>query len=124
MDGLKQTIEVVRETAFAIHVYLGHGHLERIYENALVHRLKTAGIDVQQQVPLDVFDEDGFLLGRYVADLLVGGVILVELKTVKNLAREHEAQLLAYLRSCRLEHGLLLNFGSFRFEIRKYANFL
>jgi len=124
MDGLKQTLEVVRETAFAIHVYLGHGHLERIYENCLVHRLKKLGIDVQQQVPLDVFDQDGFLLGRYVADLFVGGSILVEIKTAKALAREHEGQVLAYLRSCRLEHGLLINFGSFRFEIRKYANFL
>jgi GxxExxY protein len=122
MDGVMQIIQVVRETAFAIHIYLGHGHLEKIYESALVHRLRKMGVDVQQQVPLDVFDEDGFVLGRYVADLIVGGTILVELKTVKALVREHEAQLLAYLRSCRVEHGLLVNFGSVRFEIRKYAN--
>jgi GxxExxY protein len=123
MDGVMRTIELVRETAFSIHVYLGHGHLERIYENALVHRLEKLGINVERQVPLNVLDEDGYPLGRYVADLLIGGSVLIEIKTTKSLLREHEAQLLAYLKSCRLEHGLLINFGSFRFEIRKYANF-
>jgi GxxExxY protein len=69
---------------------------------------------------LTVFDEDGTLLGDYLADLLVEGVLIVELKTAKALAPEHEAQVLGYLRSARLEHGLLINFGSRKFEIRKY----
>lgn len=122
MEGVRQAIELIRQTAFDIHVFLGHGHLERIYENALVHRLQKRGMKVEQQKALNVFDQDGFALGRYVADLLVEDVILVEVKTARTLIREHEAQLLAYLKSCRLEHGLLINFGSFRFEIRKYAN--
>ncbi len=114
--------DLVRQTAFEIHAFHGHGHLERIYENALVHRLRKRGIRVQQQFPIRVFDEDGELLGDYVSDLLIEDLLVVELKTAKTLTREHEAQLLAYLKSSKRKHGLLINFGSFRFEIRKYAS--
>ena len=53
--------------------------------------------------------------------MLVEGLLIVELKTAKTLAPEHEAQLLGYLKSSRLEHGVLINFGSYKFEIRKFA---
>jgi GxxExxY protein len=53
----------VRKTAYAIHVYHGHGHLEKIYENALVHRLRKVGLSVGKQVTLQVRDEDGTVLG-------------------------------------------------------------
>ena len=111
----------VRQTAYDIHVYLGHGHLEKVYENALAHRLRKLNLNVKQQHPLEVFDEDGTILGEYMADLLVDGLLIVEIKAAKSLAIEHEAQILAYLRSARLEHGLLINFGSPKFEIRKFA---
>ncbi|MET0502338.1 MAG: GxxExxY protein [Candidatus Binatia bacterium] len=111
----------VRQTAYEIHLYLGHGHLEKVYLNALVHRLRKKGIEVKQQYPLNVYDEDGTLLGEYFADLLVEGKLIVELKAAKSLGLEHEAQILGYLRSGRLEHGLLMNFGSARFQIRKFA---
>ena len=111
----------VRQTAYDIHVYLGHGHLEKVYENALAHRLRKLGLNVKQQHPLEVFDEDGTILGEYIADLLVVGLLIVEITAAKTLAIEHEAQILAYLRSARLEHGLLVNFGSPKFEIRKFA---
>jgi GxxExxY protein len=68
-----------------------------------------------------VYDEGGTLIGDYLADLLVEGELIVELKTAKALAAEHEAQILGYLKSARLEHGLLINFGSYKFEIRKFA---
>jgi GxxExxY protein len=92
-----------------------------VYENALAHRLRKAGLDVNQQHPIKVYDEDGTLIGDYLADLLVEGVLIVELKTARTLAPEHEAQILGYLKSVRLEHGLLINFGSYKFEIRKFA---
>lgn len=111
----------VRQTAYDIHLYLGHGHLEKVYENALFHRLLKLGINVKQQHPLRVFDEDGTLIGEYFADLLVEDVLIIELKTAKTLAVEHEGQVLAYLKSAKLEHGLLINFGSPKFEIRKFA---
>ncbi len=111
----------IRETSLALHRYLRHGHLEKVYENGLAHRLRKAGLKVVQQHPLTVYDEDGTILGDYVADLLVEDVLIVELKACKALANEHIAQLLGYLRACRKEHGLLINFGAPRIEIRKYA---
>jgi GxxExxY protein len=114
--------DLVRQTAYDIHVYHGHGHLEKVYENALAHRLRKAGLDVKQQYAIHVYDEDStLLLGEYFADLLVDGALIVELKAAKALAPEHEAQVLGYLKSCRLEHGLLINFGSYKFEIRKFV---
>ena len=121
MQTIHELCDLVRETAYAIHVYHGPGHLEKIYETALVHRLRKAGLRVDHQCPLQVFDEDGTLLGEYFADVLVEGVLLVELKACKCLANEHTAQLLGYLKSARRHHGLLVNFGSYKFEIKKYV---
>jgi len=118
---IKDLCDKVRQIAYDIHVYHGNGHLEKVYENALAHRLRKAGMEVKQQHPLPVFDEDGTPIGDYYADLLVDGMLIVELKTAKALVPEHEAQILGYLKSSRLEHGLLINFGSYRFGIRKFA---
>ncbi len=120
-EEAKVVCDRIRQIAFDIHVYHGHGHLEKVYENALAHRLRKAGIKAEQQCPIQVFDEDGMLIGEYFADLLVDGEIVVELKAAKTIAPEHEAQILGYLTSARKRHGLLVNFGSYKFEIRKYA---
>ncbi len=79
------------------------------------------GLRVIRQHPLKVFDEDGTLLGEFLADLFIEDRLLVELKAVRSIADEHVAQLLGYLRAARMEHGLLINFGSPKLEIRKYA---
>ena len=121
MKDIKALSDQVRQTAYDIHVYHAHGHLEKVYENALAHRLRKSGLDVKTQHPIQVYDEDGTLIGDYLADLLVEGVLIIELKTSKTLAPEHEAQILGCLKSARLEHGLLINFGSYKFEIRKFA---
>lgn len=118
---VKEICDVVRQTAYEIHVYHGHGHLEKVYENALAHRLRLGGIEVRQQWPITVYDEDGTVLGEYFADLLVEGRVIVELKACRALTAEHVAQVLGYLKSTRLDDGLLLNFGSFRFQIKKYT---
>jgi len=111
----------VRQIAYDIHVYLGHGHLEKVYETAMVHRLRKASIAVDQQYSLNVYDEDGTLLGEYYADLMIEQILIVEIKAGRALTLEHEAQILGYLRSAKLEHGLPINFGSPKFEIRKFA---
>lgn len=116
-----QLCDQIRETAFALHRYLRHGHLEKVYENGLAHRLRKAGVHVEQQHGLQVLDEDGTVLGDYLADLFVENELIVELKACKALADEHIAQLLGYLRSCRVKHGLLINFGSNKLEVRKYV---
>jgi GxxExxY protein len=69
MEDIMKLCDVVRETGFAIHRYHKHGHLEKVYENALAHRLRKLGLDVKQQYPLKVYDEDGTLIGDYNADL-------------------------------------------------------
>jgi GxxExxY protein len=120
MKDIKALSDQVRQTAYAIHVYHGHGHLEKVYENALAHRLRKAGLEVRQQYPITVYDEDGTTIGDYITDLVVEGLLIIELKVAKTLAPEHEAQILGYLKSARLVHGLLINFGSYKFEIRKY----
>jgi GxxExxY protein len=116
-----QLCDQVRETAFSLQCYLRNGHLEKVYENGLAHRLRKSGIQVKQQHPLQVRDEDGTVLGDYFADLLVADELIVELKACKALADEHTAQLLGYLRGCRIEHGLLINFGSAKLEVRKFV---
>lgn len=121
MNAVNALSDQVRQVAYDIHVYHGHGHLEKVYENALAHRLAKANMKVKQQQPINVFDEDGTLIGEYFADLLIEDRLIVELKTAKTLAPEHEAQVIGYLKSTHLEHGLLINFGSYRFEIRKFA---
>jgi len=120
-DDIIKLSNIIRETSYSIHQYHGHGHLEKVYENALGHRLRKLGIVAEQQFPLTVRDEDGEIIGEYFADLFVGQKLIIELKAVKNLTSEHEAQLLGYLKSSRIEHGLLINFGSFKFQIKKYV---
>ena len=120
-DDIFRLSDVIRETSFALHQYLRHGHLEKVYENGLAHRLRKVQLTVEQQYPLKVYDEDGTVLGEYFADLFVESKLIVELKACKLLASEHTAQLLGYLRACHIEHGLLVNFGAPKLQIRKYA---
>ena len=117
---INQLCDVIRETSFAIHKFLRSGHLEKVYENALAHRLSRVGIGVIQQHPLDVCDEDGTLLGHFCADLFVENKLVVEIKACRGLIDDHVAQLLGYLRASRIEHGLLINFGSPKLQIKKY----
>ena len=119
-EHINQLCDVVRETSFAIHTYHRNGHLEKIYENALVNRLRKAGLEVEQQYPLKVYDEDGTILGDYYADLFVERSLIVELKAARAVTDEHVAQLLGYLRSARIETGLLINFGSPKLYVKKY----
>ncbi len=112
---------VVRQTAHAIRVYHGNCHLEKVYENALTHRLPKAGITVQQQHPKKFYDENDTEIGEYFAGLVVGGRLIVELKAAEAIADEHVAQMLGYLKGSHVEHGLLVNFGSYRFEFRQYV---
>lgn len=119
-DEIRELCNTIRETSFAIHGYLRHGHQEKVYENALANRLRKLSLDIKQQYPLQVSDEEGTLLGSYYADLYVDNKLVVELKACSILIGEHVAQLLGYLRATRIEHGLLINFGSPRLQIKKY----
>jgi len=97
--------------AFRVHNELGSGFLEKVYENALALELAESGLVVQQQHPVPVFYR-GRMVGDYVADLIVEGIAVVEVKAVKSVASEHEIQLVNYLSATGIEDGLLINFGS------------
>ena len=118
--NINQLCDIVRETSFAIHTYHRNGHLEKIYENALAHRLRKQGLQVEQKFPLIVYDEDGTILGEYFADLFVENCLIVELKACKAIADEHAAQILGYLTSARIETGVLINFGAAKLQTKKY----
>lgn len=120
LDDINKLCDVVRQTSFAIHKYHRSGHLEKIYENALAHRLEKQGIKSQQQFPLKVYDEDDYVLGEFFADLFIENRLIAEVKACKTLTDEHTAQLLGYLRASKIEHGLLINFGARKLQIRKY----
>jgi len=96
--------------AYRVYNSLGAGFLEKVYENALALEVRRSGLEVGQQVAIPVRYE-GELVGDYVADLVVGGKVIVEVKAVNGLDAFHEAQLINYLKATGIEVGLLLNFG-------------
>lgn len=108
--------------AYKVHNTLGHGFLERVYENALRIELEKLGLGVRQQAPISVV-YDGRVIGEFYADLWVDERVVVELKAVQALAKEHEVQLVNYLTATRIDVGLLLNFGSSVQVRRKFREY-
>ena len=104
--------------AFVVSNILGAGFVEKVYENALAHELRSAGLAVAQQYAIAVRYKD-FIVGEYVADLLVANEILVELKAVRALDEIHAAQCMNYLKATGLRVCLLFNFGKPRVEVRR-----
>jgi GxxExxY protein len=120
-DALNQLSGQVIGCAFAVSNTLGVGFLEKVYENALAHELRKAGLTVKQQHPVLVH-YDGVVVGTYAADLLVENAVLIELKAVTALDTVHRAQCINYLKRSGLWLCLLLNFGSSRLEIKRVVN--
>jgi GxxExxY protein len=104
--------------AFTVGNSLGCGFLEKVYENALAHELTKQGIEVEQQRDIQVF-YDNIEVGKYEADLVVRGKILVELKAVRELNDIHRAQCMNYLRATGFRLCLLINFGNPRVEVKR-----
>ena len=95
--------------AFEVHRLLGPGFLESIYERALCHELTLRGVPFQRQVELKVRYKDLDIPGQRL-DLVVGGRVITDLKTVETLAPIHQAQVISYLKTTGLRLGLLINF--------------
>ncbi len=112
--------EVVIGLVFKVANGLGSGFLEKVYENALAIELQSAGLTFEQQVPITVHYE-GQVVGTYVADLVVEGRVLLELKACKALENIHTAQCLNYLKATGLPTCLLLNFGTPRPQIKRLS---
>jgi GxxExxY protein len=108
----------IRGAVFEVNKILGHGFLEKVYENALIIELRMQGLKCESQVPLKVHYKDN-LVGEYIADILVEDRVIVELKAVENLEKVHEAQLLNYLKVTGVKVGLLVNMKYPKAEIKR-----
>ena len=102
--------EQILGSFYAVYSALGYGFLENVYAIALMIELKRRGMEAKNQFPIKVYYL-GQQIGEYYADLIVNDLVILEIKVVKNLVDEHEAQLLNYLKATPYEVGLLLNFG-------------
>ena len=99
---------------------LGSGFLESVYEKAMTVALTDAGASHEAQKPIDVRFR-GRPVGDFIADILVEDKVIVELKAVKALTREHEAQIINYLNATGFEVGLLINFGKPKLEFKRFT---
>ncbi len=119
--SLHQISDCIIGCAFGVMNTLGCDFLEKVYENALAHELRKVGLGVSQQHGVMV-RYDGIIVGEYIADMLVEGTVVVELKAVKTLDSVHTAQCINHLKATDLRLCLLLNFGKPRVEIHRVAN--
>lgn len=112
--------ETIIGCAMEVHRRLGPGFMESVYEKALLIELKRAGMSCQNQKPIEVTYRDE-VVGEFVADIVVEGRVIVELKACQTLHQRHEAQVVNYLVATGYDIGLLMNFGadSLQFK-RKY----
>ena len=104
--------------AMKVHRILGPGYLESVYQNALAIEMAEAGIDFEPEKDLDVFYR-GRVVGKYRADFVVEGHLILELKACEALLKVHEVQLVNYLATTGIDEGLLLNFGAESLEYKK-----
>ena len=108
----------INGAVFEVNKILGPGFLEKVYENLMLVELSKRGIKAESQVPINVSYKDQ-QVGEYVADLFVEDKVIVELKTVNQLEKIHEAQLLNYLKATGINVGLLVNFRHEKAEIKR-----
>ena len=116
MRNIEELTAEIVDCGYQLHRQLGPGLLESVYEVVYARILEMRGLRVERQkpVPIEVFGlrfDEGFR-----ADLLVEGLVLVELKSVENIAPVHGKQVLTYLRLLNLPVGLLVNFGAATFK--------
>ena len=118
MNSDKRLSEQVLKCAQNVSHGLGAGFLERVYENALCIEFAKAGIPFRCQQPF-VISYKGEKVGHYIADIVVDNKLLIELKALSGFSKEHDAQVMNYLKASGLSVGLLLNFGVTRLGIRR-----
>jgi len=104
--------------AMEVHNELGHGFLEKVYENSLMVLMKREGINAIQQSPVKVRFK-GEIVGDYFADIIVEEKIILELKAAEKIVKNHIAQTLNYLKATGFELAIILNFGKERLEYER-----
>ena len=114
--------EKIIGAAFEVHKFLGSGFQEVIYQRALVHEMKMAGLVFVREIEQPIYYKDlPDPIGTRRADFVVEGKVLVELKAVAQIEPVHWAQVLNYLKAYRLEVALLFNFGTKSLEIKRFV---
>jgi len=114
--------EKIIQAFFRVYNVLGYGFSEKVYQNSLAIELAKLGLQAEQQKQIEVYYDD-YVVGEYFADMVINGCVIIELKAVRQLLGEHEAQLLNYLKATTIEVGLLLNFGpKAEFKRKVYDN--
>ncbi|HKZ77258.1 MAG TPA: GxxExxY protein [Pyrinomonadaceae bacterium] len=108
--SINDLTRIIIGCAYKVHNLLGPGFLEEVYENSLRIELEKLSIDVKQQEPIAV-TYDGQIVGEYRADLWIDNRLIIEIKGIRALAKEHEVQLVNYLAATGIDNGLLINFG-------------
>ena len=109
------------KAAFEVHNALGCGFLEKVYERALIYELRAKGINLKAQKAIKITYK-GQDMGTYIADIIVEGKIIVEVKVVSFLTTIHKAQALNYLRASGNDVALILNFAKPRLEYKRVVN--
>ena len=106
--------------SYQVYNALGFGFLERVYRKAMVIELRKDDFEVEEEKPLKVYYDDQ-VVGEFYVDLLIEQEIVIELKSVRSLIKEHEVQLVNYLNGLKKDIGLLINFGPSGVQVkRKY----
>lgn len=106
----KELTDEILYCFYRVHYRLGFGFLEKVYKNALYLEMTKAGLKCETERPIHVY-YDGRVVGTFYADIVVEEKVILELKAVETMCKEHEYQLINYLKACDMEVGLLLNFG-------------
>ena len=114
----EKVTEMVIGCAYRVHNRMGYGFLESVYERCMAVELGKMGLKAESQRPITVYYE-GQNVGEFVADLVVDGTIIIELKSVTRLVKAHEVQFVNYLTATRTDVGLLLNFGPEKVEVKR-----
>lgn len=120
-DQCHELTERIIGCAYRVSNTLGCGFLEKVYENALLYELNGLGLIVEQQKSIEV-NYMAVVVGHYIADLVVEGRVIVEIKAVSGLDEIHAAQTLNYLKATGLPVALLLNFGKPKVDVRRFLN--
>ena len=114
------TAEIIG-AAFAVSNTFGHGFLESVYKKSLAHELALRNLAVREEVEHRIHYKNA-LVGRYVADLVVAGSVIVEVKATEAITGAHLSQTLNYLKASQLPKGLILNFGTAKLGIQRVLN--
>ena len=104
--------------AYAVYKQLGFGFLESVYKKAMFIELAKSGLKAEEEKPLQVH-YDGQIVGDFFVDLFVNDRVVVELKSVRHLSKEHEVQLVNYLKGLHRDIGLLINFGPAGVDVKR-----